>query len=87
MVPGENNAKRLSSVNHTTITIHQFIVENLRWSVLQKEQSLNAGAQPEIFQGIGSFVELGHFDKHFIKNTRKKDPAGNHFAVFSLGYS
>ena len=21
------------------------------------------------FQGRGSFVELGHFDKHFVKNT------------------
>ena len=82
MVPGENNAKRLSSVNHTTITIHQFIVENLRWSVLQKEQNLNAGAQPEIFQGIGIFVELGHFDKHFIKNTRKKRPRREPFCSF-----
>ena len=26
-------------------------------------------------QGRGGFVELGHFDKHFIKNT-KKDPTG-----------
>ena len=24
------------------------------------------------FQGRGSFVELGHFDKHFVKNTSKK---------------
>ena len=34
----------------------------------------HAGAQPEIFQGRGSFMELGHFDKHFVKNTRKKAP-------------
>ena len=32
----------------------------------------NSGAQPEIFQGRGGFVELGHFNKHFLKNTRKK---------------
>ena len=32
------------------------------------------GAQPEIFQGRGDFLKLGHFDKHFIKNTRKKAP-------------
>ena len=25
-------------------------------------------------QGGGGFVELGHFDKHFVKNTRKKRP-------------
>ena len=37
----------------------------------------NSGAQPEIFQGRGSFMELGHFNKHFVKNTRKKVPPGN----------
>ena len=36
----------------------------------------HAGAQPDIFQGRGSFVELGHFNKHFMKNTRKKTPLG-----------
>ena len=29
-----------------------------------------AGAQPEIFQGKGGFVKLGHYD--FVKNSRKK---------------
>ena len=38
-----------------------------------------AGMQPELFQGRGSFVVLGHFDKHFFKNTQKKDPAGKRF--------
>ena len=46
----------------------------------------HAGAQPEIFQGRGGFVELGHFDKHFVKNTRKKDPAGKNFGFFSPRY-
>ena len=27
--------------------------------------------------GRGGFVELGHFDKHFFTNTRKKVPHGN----------
>ena len=36
---------------------------------------LHAGARPEIFQGRGGFVELGHLDKHFVRNTRKKGPA------------
>ena len=31
----------------------------------------NTGVQPEIFQGRGGFVELGHFDKLFVKNTKK----------------
>ena len=38
------------------------------------------GAQPEIFQGRGGFVELGRFDKLFVKNTRKKGPAGKIFS-------
>ena len=46
----------------------------------------HAGAQPEIFQGRGGFVEPGHFDKHFVKNTRKKDPAEKNFGVFSPRY-
>ena len=35
--------------------------------------------QPNIFQNTGDFVELGHFDKHFVKNTRKIDPTGKYF--------
>ena len=37
-------------------------------------------------QGRG-FLELGHFDKHFLKNKRKRDPTGKHFVVFSTRYS
>ena len=29
------------------------------------------GAQSEIFQGRWGFVELGHFDEHFVQNTKK----------------
>ena len=67
----------------------QNTVKHLRWSVLQKEQCLSAGAQPEIFQdsGVGVFEELGHFNKHFIKNTRKRGPVGKHFGDFSPRYS
>ena len=39
-------------------------------------QTIQAGAQRDIFQGRGGFVELGHFDKSFIKNTIKKCPVG-----------
>ena len=30
---------------------------------------------PKIIQDRGGFVKLGHFDKHFVKNTKK----GKHF--------
>ena len=34
-----------------------------------------SGAQPEIFQGRGGFVELGHFNKYFVKNMEKLNRA------------
>ena len=42
-----------------------------------------SGTQPEIFQGRGGFVELGQFDILFVKNTRKKGPAGKNVGAFS----
>ena len=44
------------------------------------------GAQSKIFQGRGGLVGLGHFYKHFVKNTKKKDPAGQNLGVFSPRY-
>ena len=44
----------------------------------------NAGAQPEIFQGKGGLVGLGHFCKHFVKNTRKKATQGKIWEFFLL---
>ena len=38
-------------------------------------------------QGGWGFVEPGYFDKHFVKNTRKRGPARKHFENFSLRYS
>ena len=37
-------------------------------------------------QGGSGFIELGHFDEHFVKNTRKRGPAGKHFGSFSPRY-
>ena len=37
-----------------------------------------------IFQVRGSFVELGHFDKFFVKNTRKKSTQGKILELFLL---
>ena len=39
-----------------------------------------SGAQP----GQGCVVELGHLDKPFVKNARKKDPTGNNLELFLL---
>ena len=44
----------------------------------------SSGAQPEIFQGRGGFMKLGHFDKHFIKKSRKKVPHGKYLKFFPL---
>ena len=42
------------------------------------------GAQPKIFQGRERFMELGHFDKKFVKNARKKGPIGKGLEFFLL---
>ena len=36
------------------------------------------------FQGMGCFVELGHFEKKIIKNIRKKGPQRNVLEFFLL---
>ena len=43
-----------------------------------------SGAQPEIFQGMGGFVETGYFNKHFVENTGKKYPRKNILKIFLL---
>ena len=43
-----------------------------------------AGVQPEIFQGRGGFMELGHFNKLFIQYSRKKAPHGKILKLFLL---
>ena len=50
----------------------------------QWEQYPIPGAQPDIFQGRGGFLKLGHFDKHFIKKPRKKAPQGKILEFFLL---
>ena len=42
------------------------------------------GAQSEIFRDRGGFVKLRHFDKHFIRKSRKKEPQGKILEFFSL---
>ena len=50
------------------------------------KESVISDTQPEVFQGRGGFVELGHFDKHFVKNKTKKCLAGKKFVVFLPKY-
>ena len=52
--------------------------------ILREVNIQNAGAQPNIFQGRGGFVKLGHLDKHFVKNSRKKGPVGKISEFFLL---
>ena len=54
------------------ISKNVYFVIYLWWLILEVETPDIASAQPEIFQGKGGFVKLGHFDKHFIKKSRKK---------------
>ena len=37
-------------------------------------------------RGRGRFVELGHFDKDFVKNIRKRGPPGKHLGIFSPSF-
>ena len=37
-----------------------------------------------IFQGRGGFMKLGHFNKYFIKKSRKKAPQGKPLEFFLL---
>ena len=45
---------------------------------------IETGAQPDIFQDRGGLVKLGHFDKHFIKKSRRKAPQGKILEFFLL---
>ena len=56
----------------------------MRKLFLTKTKNIYAGEQPEIFQGRGGFVKLGHFDKYFNKKSRKKAPQGKCLEFFLL---
>ena len=45
------------------------------------------GAQPRTFWGRTGFLELGHFDKHFMHDIQKKGSEGKNVLVFSPRYS
>ena len=48
---------------------------------------MQAHNQKKSFQGRGCFLKLGHFHKHFLKKSRKKNPAAENFGAFCPTYS
>ena len=61
-----------------------FLIAKFFKYVVNQKSSRDTGAQPELFQGRGGFVELGHFDKLFVKNTKKKALPGKILELFLL---
>ena len=63
----------------------QYTVKHLRckknnaWVQVCNQTTFGAGG--------GDLVELRDFDKHLVKNTRKRGPTGKYFGVFSPRYS
>ena len=69
--------KLRSSYQDTRI---QNIVKHLRWTV-----NAGAGAQKKFFRAVEEGgMKLGHFNKHFVKNTRKMASQGNILEFFLL---
>ena len=64
------------------------VVPKNSWSDFFIEQPVdkpfNTGVQPGIYEGRGVFLELGHCDKHFNYDARKKGPAGKNFGYLLL---
>ena len=79
--------KLLSSYRDRRI---QNTVKHLRFSFLQKEYPNCRCATKNVSgKGVGKrvgVVELGQFDKTFVKHNRKRDPGIIHFEVFSPRY-
>ena len=66
------------------ITSKSLTTKYTYYTNIQYEQYIYIGAQPEIFQGKRGLVILGHFDKYFIKKSRKKALQGKIFEFFLL---
>ena len=63
----------------------QYIARSLCWC------RCRCRCAPNFFSEKGSrgweFVEIGYFDNHFVKNIRKRGPAGKYFWAFCPSYS
>ena len=51
---------------YTVISLYVYILRMSRFILHQLLHTLPSGAEPEIFQGRGDFVEFRHFNKHFV---------------------
>ena len=77
-----SNNVRILNVSDVVLSIRSMY--KLQSSYRERNVNQKPGAQPKMFQGRGGFEELGHFDKHFVKNTRKKALQGNILEFFLL---
>ena len=66
------------------IRIIRFLEDFVISSIFLESKNQKSGTQPEIFQGMGGFAELGHFNKYFTKNTIIKGPAGKHYLLDTI---
>ena len=77
------NAKSIGKEHLTSSSlIHSSKISFLGFSKEVQKEPPKAGAQSEVFQGRRGFRKLAHFDKHFVKNLRKKGFAGGKFWSF-----
>ena len=69
------NAKSIGS-EHSTPSSRSHLLKSffLGFNNEVQMESPKVRAQSEVFQGREGFGELGHFDKYFVKNLRKKAP-------------
>ena len=78
------NGDILSEEPKVADTFNEFFSNVVKELKIEKDDNLltDAGAQPGIFWGRGGFLEWGHFDKRFMCDTQKKNPAGKRFWCF-----
>ena len=60
------------------------IVNYITIMEMSPNKTFVTGAQTDIFKGRGGFVEFGHFDKYFVKNSRKKSRTAKKLGFFLL---
>ena len=70
-----SNNVRILNVSDVVLSIRSMY--KLQSSYRERNVNQKPRTQPKMFQGRVGFEELGHIDKHFVKNTRKKALQGN----------
>ena len=84
-----NNKKGLWVFFFLKKSVYRYIMVNplLKYATVYTLCMYTPGTQPEIFQGRGGFLKLRHFDKHFIKKSRKRARREKFWSFFYLRYS